>query len=407
MPVFQHDRTTLKGAAAILFGLVWITALSSGSGAKGNQPAGSEITIKGLVLNNVHTGEADKTVFVYALDGTPEIRAEVDRIMAGYYPDKGLDGDAARALQDQFTARLKYFIAGPRADELCRNATYGARQITALTGTVEARDGKKWITVTKYADTKLSYPAKMLAPDKPFVMPDKAPLLLEINGRLSLKCIWVPPGKFLMGEPYYQCPHWQEAPPHLVTLSKGFYLAEHPITQEMYEAIVGNNPSKEKSARAPVNVSCTNMYDFCRLLSQKTKRTVRVPTAAEWEYAARVGTSNPTFKEKYGKEDSSSTRPPVVKSKQPNAWGFYDMVSSGWERVSDGSGHLDRQDVVDPQHVPPEDKGAADRNRKHGHFGKGNSGYSISEVEYINSDPGPEKEYPGVIRFRVVVEDDR
>ena len=49
-------------------------------------------------------------------------------------------------------------------------------------------------------------------------------------------------------------------------------------------------------------------------------------------------------------------------------------------------------------------QGLADRTRQHGHFGKGNAGFAISEVEYITSEPGPEKTYPGVIRFRVVVE---
>jgi formylglycine-generating enzyme required for sulfatase activity len=94
----------------------------------------------------------------------------------------------------------------------------------------------------------------------------------------------------------------------------------------------------------------------------------------------------------------------AVKAKPPNAWGFYDMVSSGWERVSDSSSQLDRQDMVDPQHIPPEDQDNADKNRKHGHFGKGNSQYAVSEIEYISSEPGPGKTYPGVIRFRVVVE---
>ena len=83
------------------------------------QAVGNEITVKGMVLNNVHTGEDEKSVFVYALDGTPEIRAEVDRIIAEYYPDKGLDGDAARTLQDQFTDRLKYYISSQHAEELC------------------------------------------------------------------------------------------------------------------------------------------------------------------------------------------------------------------------------------------------------------------------------------------------
>ncbi len=385
----------------LVFGLALLAAMAS---ASASPPAGNPVTIKGMVLNNVHTGEAQKSVFAYALDGTPEIRAELDRIMAENYPDKGLDGDAARKLQDQFTAKLKYFIAGPHAEELWTKATYGARQPTALTGVVTEKDGKRWITVSKYAETTLRYPAKMLAADKPLVMPDKAPLVLKINDHLTLKCIWVPPGKFLMGEPYYQCPHWQEAPPHIVTLTKGFYMAEHPITQEMFEAVVGSNPSLEKKAKAAVNVSCAGMYAFCRILSQASGRKVRVPTGAEWEYAARVGTSNPAFRGKYKEQDSSSPQPVAVKSKPPNAWGFYDMVSSGWERVSDGSGQLDRQDMVDPQHIPPEDQGKADPKGKHGHFGRGNGEYAVSELEYITSELGAEKTYPGVIRFRVVVE---
>ncbi len=190
----------------------------------------------------------------------------------------------------------------------------------------------------------------------------------------------------------------------MVTLTKGFYMAEHPITEEMFAAVVGGKPDAGHAKTAPINVSCAEMYAFCRSLSQNSAREVRIPTAAEWEYAARVGTSNPTFHEKYHDQDSSSKQPMVVKSMRPNAWGFYDMFSSGWERVSDSSGQVDRQDAVNPRHIPPEDQGKADGHRRHGHFGKGNSAYSISEVEYIQSDRGPEKTYPGVIRFRIVVQ---
>ncbi len=137
--------------------LALITATAS---AAAGPPAGNQVTIKGMVLNNVHTGENQKSVFIYALDGTPEIKAEVDRIMAENYPDKGLDGDAARKLQDLFTAKLKYFIAGPLAEELCTKATYGARQPMAVTGVVTEKDGKRWITVSKYAETTYQYPGQ-------------------------------------------------------------------------------------------------------------------------------------------------------------------------------------------------------------------------------------------------------
>ena len=66
---------------------------------------------------------------------------------------------------------------------------------------------------------------------------------------------------------------------------------------------------------------------------------------------------------------------------------------------------VDRHDMVYPQHLPPEDCGKADPNRKHGHFGLGCFAYAPSEPEYIGSAAGDEKTYPCFIRFRVVVDD--
>ena len=365
----------------------------------------AEVTIVGNVLSNVHTGEKEKSLFILAYAGTPEIKAEFDKIIDKFYPDKGLDADAARKLQDQFMAHLKYNISGSVADELYKTARWTARGPIALIGVIEEKDGKKWIAATKSAGATYKFPEKMLSPDKPFIMPEKEPLVLKINDQLSIKCIAVPPGKFLMGEPYYQCPHWQEDPPHLVTLTKMIYIAECPITQEVYEVVMGNNPSKLKGAQLPVHmVSCADMYKFCDVLSAKTKRKVRIPTAAEWEYAARAGTSNPTFPERYAAQNSNATAvynsaPLPVKSKPANAWGFYDMHSGWWERVADSPNTLDRADATDPQHLPPEDKTEATRGKKHSHIGKGQWTYAISEIEYITSEAGE-------TRFRIVVEED-
>lgn len=396
--------TSVRGGAvaAGLVALFGLSGLVSAQEAK-PAPAAGEVTLTGNVLSNVHTGEKDKSLFLIAYDGTPAIKAEFDKIMAEFYPDKGLDADAAVKLQDQFMSRLKYFIDGPLVDKMWKEAQWTVRQTMAVTGVVSEKDGKKWIAVGKYGATPFAFPAKMMAPDKPFVLPDKDPLILKINDKLTLKCICVPPGRFLMGEPYYQCPHWQEDPPHLVTLTHSYYMAEHPVTQEIYEAVMGANPSQVKDPKMPVHrVSCADMYKFCELLSEKTGRKVRIPTAAEWEYAARVGTSNPTFPERYADQNSNANakyncEPLPVKSKKPNAWGFYDMHSGWWERVSDGTNVLDRQAVVDPQHIPPQDKSAETRGQKHGHMGKGQWTYAISEIEYISSEAGD-------FRFRVVVE---
>jgi formylglycine-generating enzyme required for sulfatase activity len=397
-------------AVAVVAGLLATWALA-GSGlaqearpapAKAEKPAASEVTIVGNVLSNVHTGEKDKSVFLLAYDGTPQIKAEFDKIVAEHFPDKGLDADAAVKLQDQFMTRLTYHVDGPLAEKMWKDAQWTVRGVMAVTGVVTERDGKRWLTASKCEPAKFTFPAKMLAPDKPLVMPGKEPLVLKLGGDRSLRCLPVPAGTFLMGEPYYQCPHWQEDPPHRVTLTRSFYMSETPITQEIYEAVMGTNPSRLKGPKLPVhNVSCADVYKFCQILSQKTGRKVRPPTAAEWEYAARIGTSNPTFPEKYAEQNSNAKpeygSPPLpVGSKKPNAWGFSDMHSGWWERVGDAP-VLDRQDTTDPQHTPPEDKTEATRGQKHTHVGKGQWTYAISEIEYITSEPGD-------TRFRIVVE---
>ena len=126
----------------------------------------------------------------------------------------------------------------------------------------------------------------------------------------------------------------------MVTLTKPFYISEIPITQEIWEAIVGNNPSKTKDPKLPVeNPPVADVDKFCQLLSEKTGRKVRLPTGAEWEYVARVGTSNPGFPEKYRDQgtfkDEGKRAPLPVKSKKPNAWGIYDLFSPWWVMTGD------------------------------------------------------------------------
>ena len=201
-----------------------------------------------------------------------------------------------------------------------------------------------------------------------------------------------------MGEFYYQFPvAGRSAAPRGIDT---YRYRRTCITQDMYEAVMGTNPSNPRGASFPVNgIYCPEMEAFCKKVSEKTGRTVRLPTAAEWEYAARAGTSNPTFTEKHADQNASAgpgytAGPLAVKSRKPNAWGLYDLCAGSWELMSDGTGQIDRMAATDPQHIPAGEGTSA----KHDHMGKGNQNYPISEIEFLHPDNGK------MLRFRVVVE---
>ncbi len=327
--------------------------------------SGAEVTIKGgLQCNGMCVPDPkkdDHVLVVFAVDGSPEIVAKVKKLMEAHYPEKGLDAEAAEKLQDQFIAQLKFFISPDSTAQVPdqnkgKNGHYCyASQPISVTGVVTEREGRRWIKVSKVEHGSMKYPERMLAEDKPFVAPPKDPLILKISDALSLRCVKIPAGRALLGEPFYVAIRYQEEYPRLVTLTKSFYLSEIPVTQEIWEAVMGSNPSKVKDPKLPVqNPLFPDIDKFCQILSEKSGRKVRLPSGAEWEYAARVGTSNPGFPEKYRNQgvlrDEGKKSPLPVKSKQPNAWGLFDMISPWWEVTGDKAKYPSRQPEVDPRY---------------------------------------------------------
>src|SRR5262249_43504855 len=153
--------------------------------------------------------------------------------------------------------RLKFYIAEDSpalkdAKNTGKNHYCMPALASAVTGVVTEKDGKKWSTATSIEPAKLEYPDKLLAADKPSVSNDTPRRRLKISAKRTLHCVSIPPGKFRMGTPVYMWPYHMEEYPHMVTLTKPFYMAEIPVTQEMYEAVMGANPSTAKDPRLPV-----------------------------------------------------------------------------------------------------------------------------------------------------------
>jgi formylglycine-generating enzyme required for sulfatase activity len=169
---------------------------------------------------------------------------------------------------------------------------------------------------------------------KEAVKPARQAGATRVNAKDGLTYVWIPPGTFQMGCSVEdtECED-NEKPAHRVTITRGFWIGQTEVTQEAWKKVMGTNPSYVNGAKLPVeNVGWEEAKTYCGVAG------MRLPTEAEWEYAARAGSSG----SRYGDlaviawfHGNSGVAPHEVGQKPANRFGLHDMLGNVGEWVAD------------------------------------------------------------------------
>ena len=193
---------------------------------------------------------------------------------------------------------------------------------------------------------------------------------LTVNG-IKYNMVWVDGGTFRMGATSEQGSEISdEKPVHSVTLS-GYYIGKTEVTQALWKAVMGSNPSNLKGDNLPVEqVSWNDCQEFIRKVNALTGQNFRLPTEAEWEFACRGGNNSRGYKYSgsnyidnvawYDGNSGDKTHP--VATKSPNELGIYDMSGNVWEWCADWYGDYSSGRQTNP-------KGPYDGSRRVGRGG--------------------------------------
>jgi formylglycine-generating enzyme required for sulfatase activity len=180
------------------------------------------------------------------------------------------------------------------------------------------------------------------------------------EGVVTQRMRWIKPGTFMMGSPEGEEERYEdESPWHRVTLTKGFWMADTQVTQELWMAVSGRkNPSHFEGGTNPVErVSWEDCEKWIsKLCEHHAFFKISLPSEAQWEYVCRAGSTtaycfgdDPQELLKYSWfEENSKSKSYPVKQLLPNGWGLYDMHGNVWEWCRDWYGAYEKSTQLDP-----------------------------------------------------------
>ena len=186
-------------------------------------------------------------------------------------------------------------------------------------------------------------------------------ITIPVMDGISIDMVRVEAGTFTMGAtPEMEYPEDDEKPAHQITLTNDYYIGKYEVTQALWQAVMGYNPSNFKGVNLPVEqVSWDDCQEFISKLNRITGKKFRLPTEAEWEYAARGGKKSRGYQysgsnnlaDVAWNDGNSGNMTHVVGSKQVNELGIYDMTGNVWEWCQDWYGKYSRSSQTNPTGV--------------------------------------------------------
>ena len=307
--------------------------------------------------------------------GTDEVSIADSRWGGSLFTDvviTGMQGDADTNNDSVVTIYELFVYANGAVKREAQRARYSQNPLISDLGTY--KDKGQYFFVYKDIKSGKKIADLDITPEEkegqtiqpPIVKPVKEK---AITNSLGMKFVYIQPGTFTMGSPADEPGRDSDETQHKVTLTKGFYMQTTEVTQGQWKAVMGNNPSgfKDCGDNCPVeNVSWNDAQKFIKKLNELDGggNKYRLPTEAEWEYAARAGGTTTPFA--FGKclstddanydgnyplegcpkgKDREKTIP--VGSLKANDWGLYDMHGNVWEWCEDWHGDYPTGSVTD------------------------------------------------------------